>query len=373
MRYITGLIVVLMFWGCGGASDAAPGNSMEVIDVPEGSPCQKGEFYQIKTHECIALKHPTWGFTGFDIAQENRYVLQECSEDALRALLGQLPAEGGHIVLPACTLKIANTIGLYDNTILEGAGVGKTVITGTSADLLSLRGRNIIVRGMTLDGANKALGGVVCTNNRGNLLIENLEIKNLNGSGIYLVTSAAQADTQITIRQNTISRTLHGIVVKTLASAKMLIYSNQLYDNREYGIDVSTTSDVEISGNYMHNNYYAGAKTPLADRIYYYHNSINYNGKGGSVDDRAGIVYMGSSPGAKIYIEYNDLRDNNGLAYASWSADFDYLLLRENLVTGSQDSNGYTIRATGIQTIDVYGDHGKIWVGYGNEDRIVYH
>jgi hypothetical protein len=165
---------------------------------------------------------------------------------------------------------------------------------------------------------------------------------------------------------------LHGIVIKTRASAKLLIYSNQLFANREYGMDMSTTSDIEVSGNYMHNNFYAGAKSPRGDRIWYYHNTITHNGN----DDRensAGIIYMLSNPTAKIYIEYNDLRDNRGLAYASWDAHFAYLLLRDNLVAGSHDSNGYNIRATGIESIDVYGDQGKIWVGEGNEGHIHYH
>jgi hypothetical protein len=378
------LFLAAILNGCGGGA-SSPGSSGEsdgtsandsgvVIDPPAGSPCQRGAFYQIVTKECITLKHPAWGFQGFATPQ-TEVTLTECGQSALDTLLQSLPEEGAVVHLPACTLQISETIGLYNNVILEGAGKGKTIITGEgvfSADLLSLRGRNIIVRDLTLDGAGNALGGIVCTNNRGNLLIEKCEIKNLTGSGIYLETAAPQADTQITIRQNSISHTLHGMAIKTRDSAKMLIYSNQLFANREYGLDMSTTSDIEVSGNYMHDNFYAGAKSPIADRIWYYHNTITHNGN----EDRensAGIVYMLSRPEAKIYIEYNDLQNNRGLAYASWNADFSYLLLRENLVAGSHDSNGYTIRATGIDDIDVYGDHGRIWVGEGNEGRIHYH
>ncbi|MMZ69899.1 hypothetical protein D1872_328240 [compost metagenome] len=79
---------------------------------------------------------------------------------------------------------------------------------------------------------------------------------------------------------------------------------------------------------------------------------------------------MGSNPTAKIYVEYNDLSYNYGLAFATWDGHFAYLLLRDNDVTGSEDSNHYNIRATGVGQIDLYGEQGKIWVGEGNEGRI---
>ena len=386
-RYIWKFLVAfmtIMIEGCGasGSGTAGTGDDSEagtshgvVIEPPAGSPCQAGAFYQVRTGECIVLKHPVWGFQGFTTPAEV-LKLETCSEGALRDLLAKIPQSGATVTLPACTLQISDTIGLYDNVIFEGAGKEKTIITGNGdfdADLLSLRGENIIVRNLTFDGGGKALGGIVGTHAKNNILIENVEIKDLKGSGIYLQTETPWRDTQITIRQCSISKTLHGINIKTHDSAKMLIYSNQLYANREYGIDMSTTSDIEVSGNYMHDNFYAGAKSPLADRIWYYHNSINHNGKAPDPEERAGIVYMLSNPTAQIFIEYNDLRNNGGLAYASWDADFDYLLLRKNLVAGSHDSNGYNIRATGIKRIDVYGDHGKIWVGEGNEGRIHYH
>jgi len=378
-------IIFLMFIlnGCGsssgsdsGVADGSSGGSTThdpYLEVPENSPCKGGEFYRIKTKECRALKHPSWGFAGFEVPAENIYKVESCTQKALESTLSSVPSEGGKVVLPECTFVLDETIGLYDNVILEGAGVGKTVITGAPNDMLSLRGKNIIVRGMTFDGKGKSLGGIVGTNNKGNILIENVEIKDLRGSGIYLVTAQPQENCNITIRQNSISKTLHGIVVKMLRSAKMLIYSNNLFDNREYGIDMSTTSDIEVSGNYMHDNYYAGAKSPAADEIYYYCNDINYNGKDGARDDRAGIIYMGTNVDAKIYLEENDLRNNNGMAYASWDAHFHYILLKNNLSAGSYDSNGYNIRATGIDVVDVYGDNGKIWVGEGNQDVIVYH
>ena len=375
------LLIPFFLLSCGHSSGASSNNDTNTgngghnitVEVPEGSPCTSGEFYQLRTKECIALKHPQWGFRSFDVPKENVYKLQTCTQEALYDLLNQVPSEGGKVILPECTIKVDDTIGLYDNIIFEGAGIGKTIISDTSHDIVSLRGKNIIVRKMTLEGNGKALGGIVGTYNKGNILIENTEIKNLTGSGIYLVTDQVQANSQITIRQNIISHTLHGIVIKNRASAKMLIYSNNLFDNNEYGIDISNTSDIEISGNFLHDNYYAGAKSPSADGLYYFHNSINYNGKADDPEERAGIVYMLSNPTAKIYVENNDLSNNGGPAFAGWDAHFAYLLLRGNNVTNSQDSNGYNIKAVGIDSIDVYGDQGRIWTGEGNEWRVHYH
>ncbi len=378
--YIT-LFLLFMMFGCGSShapsagngGDNGGGNGETEVTLPENGSCSEGSFYRLQMGKCYTLRHPEWGFKGFSVPEANLYRVTECTQSALRAALDQIGTSGGRVILPACTFTLDDTIGLYDNTIFEGAGIDKTIIHGSTNDLLSLRGKNIIVRGMTLDGQNRSLGGVVGTNNRGNILIENVRIKDLRGSGVYLVTGAPQADTAITIRGNSISGTLHGIVVKTEASAKMSILSNHLYDNREYGIDISNTSDVEIAGNYMHDNYYAGAKSPAADGIWYRYNDIHANGKSPDREDRAGIVYMGSNPNAKIYLEYNDLRHNGGLAFASWSGHFAYLLLKNNLTADSTDVNGYNIRATGVDLIDVYGDNGKIWVGEGNEDRIRYH
>ena len=357
--------------GTGGASDTA----VSQVEIPEAFACGADEFYRIKTQQCVKLKHPGWGFRGFETESLPIFTLESCTQDALFSLLEKVPQSGGHVMLPACTIETDDVIALNDNTILEGAGMDKTIIRSHNPnhDMLSLRGKNIIVRGMRFDGTGNALGGIVGTNNGGNILIEHVDISDLRGSGIYLDTAKPQPDAQITVRLSRISQTLHGIVVKMRDSAKILFYSNELFGNREYGIDMSTTSDIEVSGNYMHDNYYAGAKSPMADRIYYYHNDINRNGKDPNKEDRAGIVYMGTNVGASIYIEYNDLRNNGGLAYASWDAHFAYLLLRDNQVAGSEDSNGYNIRATGIDKIDVYGDNGRIWVGEGNEGRIVYH
>ncbi len=383
IKHYTGLFLLLLLSGCGGSGSGtgetngqATGNGTyhAQVQLPENYPCEADAFYRIKQERCVKLKHPAWGFQGFATERLPLLRLETCTQEALLSLLERVPAGGARVQLPACRIEMEEVIALYDNMVFEGAGIDRTLIVNRSgADVMSLRGKNIVVRNLTLDGEGKALGGIVGTNNRGNILIEKVAIRNLKGSGVYLETAKPQADAKITVRLSRIYGTLHGIVVKMRASAKLLFYSNELFGNREYGIDMSTTGDIEVSGNYMHDNYYAGAKSPLADGIYYYHNDINRNGRAPERGDRAGIVYMGKNLDAKIYLEYNDLRNNGGLAFATWDGAFSYLLLRENIVTGSEDSNGYNIRATGVSWIDVYGDHGRIWVGEGNEGRIHYH
>ena len=142
----------------------------------------------------------------------------------------------------------------------------------------------------------------------------------------------------------------------------MLIYSNNAHNNREYGIDISNTGEIEVSGNSLHDNFYAGAKMPSADEIFFYSNDINYNGKPNDIL-KAGLTYMGSNPDARIYIENNDLSNNGWVAFATYSADFSYLLLKDNIVDGSHDNNGYNVIAVNVDTVDVQGDHGKIWYG----------
>ncbi len=374
------MAATLLLAGCGGGtSGSGRQGSADIghgvpVTLPAESPCRAAQAYRPLKKACVSLKHTDWGFVDFTLPQR-RLTLDRCSESALQDLLETARSQGGAVItLPACHLVLHDTIALYDDTILEGAGAGETILEAAHKnDILSLRGHNIVVRGIGFDGRGEALGGIVGTNNRGNILIEACAIENLRGSGIYLVTADPQADSQITLQLNRISQTLHGIVVKTQASAKMLILSNDLFSNREYGIDMSTTSDIEVTANYLHDNRYAGAKSPLADAIWYRYNDVQFNGKNSDIEENAGIVYMGSNPSGRIYLEYNDLSHNGGLAFATWSGHFAYLLLRENVVTGSQDANGYNIRATGVGTIDVYGDHGRIWVGEGNGDRIHYH
>ncbi len=362
LKTILGVMVTIALTSCGN-SDTPP-KSAVYLEVPKNAPCSGEQFYRLKSKECISLKNPSWGFAGFEVPSENVYTLQDCTQEALKSVIDNLPKDGGKIILPECTIQMQDGIVLPSNVILEGAGVGKSILSNRGDSAVSLHGENIIVRNFTVDGNSASLNGINGYRTKGNVLVEFIEAKNFKsdqGSGISFLTADTLANSRVTIRYCDTSNSLHGIAVKVHTSAKMLIYSNQAYGNSNYGIDMSTSSDIEVAGNYLHDNYVAGAKSPLADNIIYHHNDVNFNGKSPTKVDNAGLVYMGSNPTATIIVENNDLSNNGGKAFECWSAKFNHLILRDNIVTGSLDVNGYSIGIVGVNLVDVYGNHGRIW------------
>lgn len=344
----------------------------DVIDMPESDPCEEGQYYRLKTKECLPLKTSSWGFQGFEIPGENIYNLEECTQEALEALVNNIPIEGGKIIMPECTISTKNGITLGDNVILEGAGAGKTIISSTEGSAIKLKGKNIIVRKFTVDGNGASLNGIEAfglVRGEGNILIEFIEAKNFKadqGAGISFVTKNYLHNSKVTIRYCNTYNSLHGIAVKVHTNAMMLIYSNQSYKNKDYGIDMSTSYYIEVAGNYLHNNDHSGAKSPRGNRIIYHHNDINFNKKAGIGYQNYNYNYYSS-----ITLEENDLSNNGGEAFGAWSARLGRLILKNNIVSGSMDANGYSILTDGIKKVDVYGDHGRIWDN--NDSNITYY
>ncbi|HZF69441.1 hypothetical protein, partial [Sulfuricurvum sp.] len=151
---------------------------------PIVAPCNNEQYYRIQTKECLPLENPTWGFQGFTIPPDNIYPLVECTQSALQNLINTVPAEGGRIVMPACIINTIDGIKIPDNIILEGVGIGKTIlsntVTSTSAprSAINLLGENIIMRNFTLNGNSTTLNGIDNYVAKGNSLIEFIEAKN---------------------------------------------------------------------------------------------------------------------------------------------------------------------------------------------------
>ncbi len=369
-------ILVLISIGClvadcsgerGGAVAVSPSTT------PAGT-CGKDQYYRIQSKECLPLENPTWGFQGFTVPAGNVYQVPACTQKALQDTIDAVPAAGGKVVMPACTINTINGIKIPSNVILEGAGMGKTIIANTVPSLttlgsaVNLRGQNIIIRNFTVNGNVNTLNGVDGSSGQGNYLIEFIETKNIRptqGAGIQVHPSVTLANSRLTIRYNKTSGGLHGIGVKVRASANALIYSNDVYENSNYGIDMSYSDNIEVAGNYMHHNATAGAKSPASNNIIYHNNDINYNG---SDTVGVGLVYMGSNPTASIIVKNNNISNNRGPIFAGWSASFAKLILKNNIVTGSIDRYGNTVLGSGAKIIDVTGDHGKITGG-----TVVYH
>lgn len=339
---------------------------------PVSAPCTEGKYSRVKTGECLTLENSTWGFQGFTIPEENVYPLLECTQSALQNLINSIdPVEGGHILMPACTIATIDGIKIPDNVILEGTGIGKTVLSNTvsssssPASAIYVLGKNITLRNFTLIGNGTTLNGINGPTSKGNILVEFIEskdYKNDQGAGIAFLRESAIADMNITIRYNITSNGLHGINIWGLKQA--VIYSNESFSNKNYGIDVHSDSDIEIAGNYLHTNDVAGSKSPDSTNINYHHNDINDNGE-------AGLVYIDSKPTAVITVKENNLANNGGPAYAAWNTDFAQLYLINNIVLNSTDVNGYAISVPGVKRIDITGDHGKIWTDGAN--TVYYH
>ncbi len=163
-------LIVLFFVSCGSSEDATP--KSVYLDIPKEAPCGGGQFYRLKTKECLPLKNPSWGFAGFDFPSENVYTLQNCTEEELKTTIDNLPQEGGKIIMPECTITTKNGIVLPSNVILEGAGIGKTILSNTLDSAVSLHGENIIVRNFTVEGNSASLNGINGYRTKGNILVE---------------------------------------------------------------------------------------------------------------------------------------------------------------------------------------------------------
>lgn len=329
--------------------------------------CGKDQYYRIQSKECLPLENPTWGFQEFTVPAGNVYQVSACTQKALQDTINAVPSAGGTVNIPACTINTVNGISINNsNVILQGAGMGKTILSNTlsgsdATSAVNLRGGNIVLRNFTVNGNSKTLNGINGYVAKSNVLVEFIEAKNFKidqGSGISFYRDDYLANSRITVRYSKSSNGMHGMDLKINGLANTLIYSNEFFGNDNYGIDMSSNENVEVAGNYLHNNVVAGAKSPAANNIIYHNNDINFNG---NTSEGAGLVYMSPNPIGVVTVKNNNLANNIGAAFACWNASFSKLILMNNIITGSQDANGYTISAYGVKTLDVTGDHGKFW------------
>jgi hypothetical protein len=318
-------------------------------------PCSDGQYQRIQTKECLPLQNPSWGFKEFIHGAD--YPLSECSQSALKTLISSIPASGGTVLIPECIIKLSGAINIPSNVIIQGAGIGKTVIeNNTTSSIFVLRGSNNILRHFSLNGKGNSLDGITGYYSKGNVLVEFVEAYNFKidqGSGISFLTASPLINSQFTVRYCKSYNALIGIDLKVSEVAHSLFYSNEVFGNAEYGFDLSSNDGVELAGNYMHDNGVAGAKSPIATNIIYHHNDIYKNAN-------AGLVYQLSRPSAIVRVENNSIVNNGGAAFSAWSTTMDTLYLTDNNVSGSL-FNGYSITAVGIKNVVVTGDHGKIY------------
>lgn len=153
------------------------------------NPCPEGQYrdYSVSTEEifCRDLLRDT-GFDqdAFDAALPDFVIdLQHCDWDSLAVALIAIDENGGGTLrLPACTIEASRTsISLPDNLVIEGAGMGQSIIEEPRfrLNMFGLRGQNVIMRDLTLA---KGVNPFLILYSR-NVLIERVEARDskLNG------------------------------------------------------------------------------------------------------------------------------------------------------------------------------------------------
>ncbi len=266
------------------------------------NPCSEGEFYDLSASTCRPLCKPD---LGFDINRFNQassstvYTLNQCTYTDLNNLLNSIGSQGGIVQLPACTITISGKIWLNENTILQGAGIGNTVIQaapGYSGHMFEMRKiKNSVLRDLTIDGNGQH---VLCaiTWYCDNVLIERVEAKNSARTGIDFRYSK-----NVTIRYCSAhgAGAYHGIASKDCSNANpkpdhddcsneagntspgvlwttsYALYSNDTYNNGDHGF-LSHALNGEIAGNRAANNGY-GAKFFDGENVLIHHNKFEGN------------------------------------------------------------------------------------------------
>ncbi|MEZ4706086.1 MAG: glycosyl hydrolase family 28-related protein [Caldilineaceae bacterium] len=236
-------------------------------------------------------------------SQEFTLPQNKCTLAALQALLAAVGPDGGVIQIPACTLRVDQRIFLPSNVIFQGAGIGKTIFQA-AADfddtVMQVRhGSNVIIRDLTVDGGESA-HLLVSAWYADNVLVERIEARHANGSGIHF--RYAQ---RITVRysESHHHKQWHGISSKdcfptksnvadaqecsqeflenarngntepgVLWSENYAVYSNNLHDNGDYGLDLHASTG-EVAGNRIQDNV-RGSKFPDAANVWIHHNQI---------------------------------------------------------------------------------------------------
>ena len=293
-------------------------------------------------------------------------------------------------------------IDIYDNTEFifdEGAVLGIDTNNKWSYCVLRLNGNNIIVRDGTIvgerdthifiprenDGATAHdEGHGICVWSNNNVLIENMEIRDVTGDGSLVLES-----NDVTFTNNTIfNNRRQGISV--VGGIRINITDNEIHHISgtapQFGIDIEgpgrIDEDILIQNNYFHNNTGGDIVNTSGENVYILDNTmeqgddssyidgpivswhkthniiarntitmvngsvngrlgyLQYSGGGEKGHNRATYVHENIMNNCGMYM-YNssgaDVRRNQFLGYFCAFTDFYNLLLQDNLVTYSEE------------------------------------
>lgn len=340
-----GALVMAVLLGIGPAHSYAfqDPSALQSIDdsIPSSSgltnPCPEGEFLDLDVDSCLPLVK-SYGFDAaafLQAADTTQHELSVCSQEALEDLLDGLPAAGGVVNLPACTITLLDSLSLPSNVVLQGAGIGQTTIKASQSmvDVSMIRAKrqqNLVVRDLTVDGSGISSHGILIWYSA-NALVERVEVFDTFQNGV----SFRYAE-QLTIRYIESRGNLdgHGISSKdcrpedpavpdlqecqaqagetapgVLWSRDYAVYSNHLHYNSGHGIDLHA-AEGEAAGNSVHNNGY-GTKFPDSSLLWIHHNEIFDNSGWGlhiystlEIPERApkrGVMFKNSFSGNADY------------------------------------------------------------------------
>ena len=282
-------------------NSAAPTGGVLTANV-----CPEGQYMDLTSDTCRNLVK-SYGFDAnqFDDSfSGTEYALTSCTESGLKDIFNRMGNAGGKVILPACTITVEKGIEIPSNVILQGAGIDRTIFQSSSSfsgNMLKAKYRkNVVVRDLSVDGRRANNAGILAWY-ADNVLIERVDVHHTGKSGIVFRYAK-----QVTIRYSSSHDQVlwHGIDSKdcfpnsstpdsqecasdagnvspgVLWSQDYAIYSNRLYNNGRFGLDVHANQG-EVAGNLIFKNDY-GSKFPDASNVWIHRNKFADNEHWGS-------------------------------------------------------------------------------------------
>ena len=329
-----------------------------------GNPCGDGYFLNPSDRQCQLLDK-TFGFdeAQFALGQKSLVVSSAsggiCSTAGFKNAVLQVKNNGGGtIVLPECTITLNAEVYLPSNTVIQGAGTGRTRIYISDAnwdgrriavfgaekegDYQSHEISNIIIRDLSFSYAATPIEPIGFINVSGseNVLLERLDLDGGSRSNINILESQ-----KVTVRyvnsRNTVNSGNHGIGSKdcfpdeemdqdangSISRSECdggdpLFWTDNVSIHSSWSSNNSTGLDfhgshAEIAGNVIDGNDY-GAKFPEPSRALWIHDNIVQNNVGFGFDsktqytDASESIHVDASMKSGRHAYYRNKILNNG-------------------------------------------------------------
>ncbi len=292
----------------------AAADGSRFLASPFENVCREGEFLDVATLECLP-RVSEYGFSEseFAAALSGRPVrlVSACTENALRNALADAEMGGGGIVrIPSCEIELTRTLFVPGSTLLEGAGVGNSVLTvspsACDGRLISVFKRShVAMRDFSLNGQG-CVDEPMSILYSDNVKVERVEFNGGRRNGLIFSYSK-----RVTLRYNTAHSSVlnNGLsskdcflrddetqVTTATCESRILsapsiggsvapgsvwtqdysVYSNHLFNNvNDHGLALHAGYG-EIAGNLIEDNL-RGIKLPDAGHIKIHHNRMRRN------------------------------------------------------------------------------------------------